>query len=430
LRKRGSLRFATPTATGDDSHRINHLQDPLSHEYRLKLFAQIFFYAIGGLLVAAGIALLATLVLVPARDGTLLYQLLAFAFGLMLLGAWALIHVSRLRVVLSADSIVVHRAFTTKRMSRNEIAGRRVNPAGYGNRRIELFRDAEGEAALTLPLDLGTDAYLDEWLSAFVDLDANESQASLDAFLADESMAGSNEDRMQELGEAERVARVFRWVTATSFIWLAIFPHPYGAAILVAVSLPWIALILAAVGGRAYRMSNTKNEVGASLWEPLLLPGVALAIRVMYDIEVFDWAKATGLTAMGAGVCTGMCLWFAPSLRPRNVLIPVIVSMLMYAFGVSMLANQLFDRSESAVYETRVLSRHIDKEKSTTYFLHLAPWGPRAEDKDIKVSQRFFDDNANAATVCVHVWRGAMGVRWFEVRACGRDAAGARRVAN
>jgi hypothetical protein len=396
------------------------LRDDFYREYRLKMPVRMIYYAIGGLLVAAGIALLGTLVWVPTNDGKFPAELLPFAIGLVMLGAWSFIYVSRLRVVLSSDAIVVYRAFTTKRIPRNEIVGRRVNPGGFGNRHIELFRDAKGEAALTLPLDLSTDGLMDEWLSAFVDLDASESKASLDSFLADESMMGATEDRMFQLVAAKRLARVLAWITIASLGWLIVYPRPYGIAVGVAGLLPWVAIAVAAIGGRPYSLGGARNSAEASLWEPLVAPGVALAGRALLDIQVLDWVGVIGLTLIVTLVCIGLLVWSRDSLRIPlpNLTVWILVS--SYAFGASMLANQQLDQSEPTVYPTEVLNTRLVERNSTTYRLLLAPWGPRKDPAEVPVKRQLFEDAPSVEKVCVHLWRGALGVPWFEVRGCTR----------
>jgi hypothetical protein len=83
-------------------------------------------------------------------------------------------------------------------------------------------------------------------------------------------------------------------------------------------------------------------------------------------------------------------------------------------------ANVFFDPSEPQIFETVVESKHISGGKTTTYYLKLEPWGPRAERADTSVEPEVYNVVQPGGKVCVVLFSGAFKIRWFAVIPCRR----------
>jgi len=380
-------------------------------EYRLGRATRILMSAIGYLFTGGGIALnTASFVVRSSRDSPTGMLLAGAVF--LLLGVYALVSVARVRVILHADAIEVHRTFTTKRLARTEITGRRGNP-------VRVLLHHGKFLPLMLPDEIRTDANFDAWMAGIADLDQQEAQASLDAFLKDDTVAGSSEERLHHLNSARRVASFLAWISLAAFAWGIFYPHPYEWALSLLAVLPWVAVILAAADGAVYRLDRKQNEVTADLSGPLLMPGFALACRAVFDVEVFDWAKVIWQTA---GFTMGFVLLtviFVGELRTRaSALVLHFLFTLIYAFGVVMLGNQQLDTSDPKRYRVQVVEARISTGNHTSYFLKLAPWGPRSHAEEVSVGRPLYERTAKGDTVCVYLYRGALRARWFVVSDC------------
>jgi hypothetical protein len=107
-----------------------------------------------------------------------------------------------------------------------------------------------------------------------------------------------------------------------------------------------------------------------------------------------------------------------PALRASFALFGVL--MVAYAYGVVALANFRLDTSEPEVYPVPVLGAHVSSGRTTSYYLKVGPSGPRKEPEDVDVGGDYYPRASHLETVCVYVFRGALGARWFEVWDCPR----------
>jgi hypothetical protein len=323
------------------------------------------------------------------------------------------------RVVLQPDAIEVHGLWRTKRMVRTEIAGRRAHQMESGGPGMRLLPRYTSDDSLALPQSLKTDAEFYAWFADIPDVDAKERQASLDEYLRDNSEAGSAEEKMQRLRNAARVSRYFAWITIAVFFWVAVYPHPYDPAVLIAAMLPWLAAGLSVARGSVYRLDTTANDVRINLFPTLVLPGFALMLRATFDSDLLDWGRAVWMTAVGGIAGIGLCVIFVRELRTQRAS-QVALSMLIlpYSYGVVVLGNMKLDSADADQFRTQVLDASIDTSNGRRFNLRLAPWGPRSEAEEVDVGQAFYKRTTKGDTVCVYVHRGAFAIRWFEVWDC------------
>jgi hypothetical protein len=332
-------------------------------------------------------------------------------------GAAMILSGTKTRVVLHADAIEVFGLYRESRLARAEILGLRV-AGGY----IRLVPRQTSAAALVLPPSLAMDEAFHAWFSGIDDLNAQDRQASLDGFLRDDLVPGSNEEKIQHLNVARRVASIVTYAAFAASAWAMFYPHPYNLAILANVLLPWVAVFIAATDGVAYRLNPMPNDIGAHLLTPLLLPGFVLGLRAIFDVELLDWGRAAGYTAAATVVCGLLMMAFVSELRTSGKGVSSLALCLVaYAFGAVTLANTRLDYSEAERYPVEILDMRITTGGGTIFYLKVTPWGPRKEPEEVAVARAFYDSVAKGATVCVYVFPGALKVRWYEVWNCPRD---------
>jgi len=390
------------------------LADEFPYEYRVGRTMRILMLAIGYLFAAGGFACFVAPFFGRNSGESPMGMLIAGAV-FSLLGAYAIASVRRTRVILHADSIEVRKMFSTKRLTRAEIAGRRGNPT-------RILLRAGKFLPLILPDEIKTDEKFEAWMADIADINLQEAQASLDAFLKEDDLAGSTEERLQGLNSARQVSKYLVWISLAAFLWALIYPHPYQVVILVLVALPCVALILAAVDGSAYRLDRKQHDVTADLTAPLMLPGFALVLRALLDVHVLDLTRVASLTAAAAlGFIVAMVVFVSYMRRRTGALLLYLVLMLPYCAGVVVLANQQLDTSRPQRYAAQVLGSHISTGKHTSYYLELGPWGPRTAAESVDVGKDFYALGAQRETVCVWLFRGALGARWFTVADCPAD---------
>lgn len=387
--------------------------------YLVRLWARGLLIIVGCLAIAGGVGLYLTSARGPAgfEMPALLVIVVFVLFGVCLLAA-----VWRSKVVLTQDAIEVHGLFTVRRLARSEIAGRRLLRVNYGQTVTEIVPNTEGVKPLKFSSSsMQTDRVLDSWLGALPDLDARETQAFEAAIASDPELGQTPEERLAHLARARKLASAFNAVTFVVSMWGFFYPRPYSAALLTAALLPWAAILLVAKSGGLYRLDTQRNDVRPNVAAALYMPGFVLLMRAVLDVGVLDWERALIYGALAAVVMGWAALMSDPTLRARRAAALALFALsCTYGYGAVVLGNFELDRAPDTEYRVAVLARHVSRgSRSTTYYLTLAPWGPRTEPKDVSVSWTLYNRTPSGGTVCVHQGPGALDISWYVIRACG-----------
>ena len=220
---------------------------------------------------------------------------------------------------------------------------------------------------------------------------------------------------------SRRVANVVQYVAYAVVAWGFLYPHPYGLAMLVVAATPFVAVGIAVRARHAYTLEGRRDDPRGNLAAAVILPGFVLMFRAASDQEVLDWRQLLWI-AGGASIAWAALLdWAAPELRRRKwAFLSMAVVMSAYGYGASALIDICLDRGAPAVFATRVLGKRVTNGRSRTYYLDVDPWGPRTEHDDVTVTRGFHDRTRVGSTVCVFLWPGALGARWFTTDECPR----------
>jgi hypothetical protein len=110
-----------------------------------------------------------------------------------------------------------------------------------------------------------------------------------------------------------------------------------------------------------------------------------LTLRAMLDLHVLRWQDAVALT-----VVIALPLWFAAVkadavVRERRIRIASLLLLCApYGCGAGTEFNALLDRSPAVTYSAHVTNKHASSGRgSTSYYLHLEPWGPPVGPGDV-----------------------------------------------
>jgi hypothetical protein len=387
--------------------------------YLVRSWARALVILVGCLATAGGVGLY----LVSARGPAgFAWTLLLVVLPCALFGACLLAAVWRSKVVLTADAIEIHGVFTVRRLARSDIAGRRLLRVNYGQTVTELVPNTAGMKTLKFSCSsMQTDSFLDSWLGGLPDLDAREVQASEAEIAADPELGQTPEERLARLGRARKFAYAFNVASFVACMWGFLYPQPYIAAVLTAALLPWAAIVLVAKSGGLYRLDTQGNDVRPSVAQALYLPGLVVLMRAVQDVGVLDWQGALFYAALAAAVLAWAALVSDATLRARRAAaLALFAFSCTYGYGAVVLGNAELDRAPGEEYRVAVLGRHVSHgSKSTSYYLRLAPWGPRSEARDVSVSRALYNRTPSGGVVCVHRGPGALDISWYVVRGCG-----------
>jgi len=319
------------------------------------------------------------------------------------------------------DAIESYGALLMRRLARSDIKGRRLLRLQYGQTAVELVPREPGARSLKLSRSaMRSDAALETWLNNLPDLDVQEAADARAEIAADPELGQTPEERLASLARAKKLGRAINVATWAAAIWGFFYPQPYALALLALALLPWAAIILAAKGHGLYRLDAGRNDVRANLATPMYVPGFVLLLRAVEDVGILDWKLALTYAVLATFIVFLAAVRSDPTLwERRSAAIALLCIMGAYGYGTVALGNSELDSATGENYRVQVLAMHYTRgSRSTTYYLKLAPWGPRTQPEDVSVAGTLYRYTRPGAQVCVHQGPGALGIGWYVVNAC------------
>jgi len=342
--------------------------------------------------------------------------LVVLSFLFLLLGIYLITAVLTSRLTFGPDFIEVKDFLSSKLLRRSDIAGYRILPTQYISTLVFQPKAAERKK-LKIPLYFRTDGAFGQWFISIPNLDhedLGQSMAELETVVArDTPGVDATEER---IAAAYRTVKTLNWVTGIATVWAWIYPNPYPLAMLAAGVLPLIVIVLLARSHGLYQIEGRRNDARPSLAFAFIFPGCALAYRAIQDLHFLEWKPLVLATLALAAILTIFLAQSDPHFHNRAAAaISIFFLGSMYCYGAIAHFDVLADRSAPATYQTQVVSKRADNGRTTSYYLQLAPWGPRHGSEEVGVSRALYRAIAPGQPVSIRLYSGALHLPWFSV---------------
>jgi peptidoglycan/LPS O-acetylase OafA/YrhL len=387
--------------------------------YQSSLGYRLAFVSLGLLLAAAsllGVWYFATGRGTTAPPATIFLTLLCFCF--FLLGAYLALAMLKGKVILTADAIELRDPFVTRQLLRSQIAGWRLIPTQYVSGLEFVPRDPHGKKikfALTIKLD----EHFEAWLGTLTNLDAQDQAESLAHLNIQLDPSLTEEQREVSLSNAYRFAKYLTWASWVAAVWGWFYPRPYSLVILILAAIPPIAIYLGLRAKGVYQFDGNRNDARPSLAVPVIVPGLILALRAVYDLSFLRWQQLLSPIFLVTIVMTALIASSDPKTgKQRWSYLATLFIALGYAGGVTAMADSLLDHSTPQILQAEVLHKRISSGRHTTWYLELAPWGPQDHPDEISVHRSLYNSVQPGQTVCVYLFLGALKIPWFQLAHC------------
>jgi hypothetical protein len=383
--------------------------------YRMGKGWRLFLGVAGIGFAAAAVASFLSLRQEPGPGWLIAPAVFGFFAALSLL---AMEQMRRMRFTIDDAGIEVIEWSRPRRLLLEQLAGYRTLQGGKGGASLLLEPRQPGARSLKVPLlkEMAGPEF-QAWLSRLTDLDARDRARSESEMLASPALGGTPAERAASLAAAKKIANALNAAALLVGFWVLLFPRPYGLAVGAAYALPVAALAVAALGRGRYQLLGSRNDARPQVGLPLFMPGLC-AIPRAFDFEL---VAPSGLLvpAVVTGLVLGVVVLVAdPVVRRRPAWLLLLLPFLIgQAAGAATVANCYRDPSAPAVQEVEVLGHRVSRGKSTTYYLRLARWGPRAGPEDVSVPRDLYRAVEDFQTVRVELRAGRLGLAWFRVRA-------------
>jgi hypothetical protein len=353
---------------------------------------------------------------IHGRTALILLAGLSVLFAI--LGAYLIAEIFSMRLTLRSDAIEMKSLTSQRALRREEIAGRRFQPAQYFNVIALLPRD-QSQKKLKLMTLFRSDSAFDLWFASIPDLDAKEREQSATQIAEDFDLGATTEDRLARFANAKIIAKTLKVIAGAAAAWGFLYPTPYRAAIVTLVLVPLAALLVLATNKGLYQVEGRKQDARADLSLALILPGAILMLRAIQDVQLLSWSSMLKLSALLTIVLVLVIANCDRQLRARRwPILGFLFVMSAYAIGGLVEANSLFDKGEPQIFRSKVLEKHIATGKTTTCYLRLAPWGPQPRSEEVTVSRSLYGAVSVGDSVCIALRPGALQSPWYVVRRC------------
>lgn len=229
---------------------------------------------------------------------------------------------------------------------------------------------------------------------------------------------GTRERRARALAWAQGCAAAATVLAIFIAVWALFRPQPYELLIALLAALPPLAII-AVIARRGLFRIGLGTGYEANLGTACAVPSCALFARTLFDLNLISWLPLTAFAAAVAIVFLITAVRREINLRRRWWKLGIAALLTgAYAFGTLGQANVLLDRGPQAVLRSRILDKHPGRNRTGTYHLTLAPWGPITETGDASVPHDVYERAEIDDPACIRLHDGALGMAWFTATAC------------
>lgn len=342
---------------------------------------------------------------------------IGFAVSMTLFGfffLYCLYETIKARHLITDTSLVYAGAIYRKELPLEAIQGFRTNqqytfilPKSKAYPKIRIGYTSEGYEEIQ------------QWLAEhYPNLDEQEQKQEEEALLEDYTLGRTVSEREETLGQARKVAKWLNLAGMATAGWLFFLPKPYEVALAAALALPIIAALALFWHRTAMRPDEQKNSAYPSLAAALFMPSLGLLLRCLFDFELLSYSSVWAIAGLVAAGFGGFLLLSSQEFlrQPKSrwsAGLSVVAYALLYGYAATVSVNCAFDGEPTQHYQATVLSKHYSSGKSTTYYLHVSPWGPRTEPEDITVTEEHYEHAASGEPVHIYQMSGRLGIPWF-----------------
>jgi len=336
---------------------------------------------------------------------------------LVIIPAMMLTNAARKKVVISDYNIRSTDMFTTSEMAISDVKGYRI--LNNKSTKSLVFESASGGGKLTISnaTGLNDSEELLDWVSNnFIELDAIDIQNQKDDLLQNSMYGATPEEREASLKKAKTITIVYAVGAAVVGFFSIFYDNKVWAVLEVVYPFVGVVLILTSKGLIKF-LTNTKRSIYPGTFFGLLIISMVCFFKGILNGDIYD-AHNIWEPAIVFAIALAAATVFAGKDRSMPLVAQLLLALLISAlcgFGNTLHINKAFDRSQEQTYHVVVVSKHISHGKSTSYYLHTAPWGPENKSVSPSVGNRTYNNIQVGDTITIRFRTGALNIPWYKI---------------
>lgn len=321
------------------------------------------------------------------------------------------------KVTITEQSIDYKNILFSRSIQLNEIKGFR-----FDDKYLHIEPKTPGVKRIKISKYFGNLGDLVDFLaSKYPDLDELEAEEGYQKIMENNSFGFSTSERQSQFQAARRSTKILNWVAGIISAWTFFYPNPYLAAITAAMLCPIAAIVLLKRFNGLIHLEEKKNSPHPSVFLAFFIPSMALFLRAMLDLNIYNFEKLWWLLPLIALPLSAVSLLGNQEFdwkKGQNVLMPLVVVGITtaYSYGAILCTNCALDQSNAAEFHARILAKDKSTGKTTTYHLSLEPLDFNYPLDEAQVDKVTYQRLAIGDTVRVLFFEGRWGIPWLEVR--------------
>ncbi|TWR27773.1 hypothetical protein FPZ42_00735 [Mucilaginibacter achroorhodeus] len=380
----------------------------MEKEYKLNLFAKIFYGAITG----GFAAFLIILNIASPPNEAVVYVIIGIP---VIICTLIFVNLFKSKVIVTETSITRQRIFYDRTLHFDDIKGVRIESKIIV---IEPKHDTEKNFRVSNYSDLAGSDDLVSWLrESFPDLDKQDLEAETEILLDDASLGYTIEERKAKLSKTRGIAIAYSILGFIVPMILVFFSNP---KLIFYVGLFFVLsglIIIKFSNGLTKFVTNSKRSAYSGIAIGFMMPVIIMMVAAIKSFEILSFKESLKITPI-----FGLILFIPLFIIGRNktteavkgqVLIMIIVSVL-FGFSVTILANCLFDDSKPLKFTTHITEAYTTSGKGTHYHFKLNPWKRGRNEFSIDVSQNTYEKTLVGNSVAIFEKKGFLGIPWFD----------------
>jgi hypothetical protein len=321
------------------------------------------------------------------------------------------------KVTLTDQSIDYKNILFSRSIQLNEIKGFRID-----DKYLFIESKTPGVKRIKISTYFGKlGELIDILASKYPDLDELEMGESYQHIIEDNTFGLSVAERQTQFQNARRSAKVLNWGAGIIAAWTFFYPEPYLAAIVASMLCPIAAIVLVKLFKGLIHIDERKNSPNPSVFSAFFFPSLALLLRALLDLNIYDHGKVWEILILMTVLLSGALFignqefdWKkGQSIFTALVIVCITAA---YSYGAIMCTNCALDKSTAAEFHAQILEKDKSTGKTTTYNLSLAPLDFNYPLDEAQVDKVTYQRVAIGDTVRVLFFEGRWGIPWLEVR--------------
>jgi hypothetical protein len=319
------------------------------------------------------------------------------------------------------DKLTIIYPFQTIELRTDEVKGYYVFIYQGGDTLFVLVPKDHNRKPVNVRLIYQRSQDLGDWIKRkFVDLEEDIFNNERRAFFADTAYGLTLKQLESYYNDIKSRATILNALGCATFALFAIsfygdLASIKGLAITLNLVCPWIIIVAVFyLKGMVKLGNNSIKSFYPSVITGYLLPCAAVLISCSnYHVILYQ-----NLFYPFAGI--SLLLWLATRLIVKNSklfcssMAYITVACIAYGYGATLYINCRLDVLHNEVVKTEIIDRHPEKGKSSNYFV-VSPWGPFAENQEVTVSSKLYQQHINDQKLALVVHQGRLHIPWFEV---------------